>query len=543
MELHFASVWEAVADLVPDRDAIVQGPRRMTYGEFDEAAARFASALEGVGVGTDGKVALFLYNCPEYLVAQHGAFKCRAAAVNVNYRYLDEELAYLLENSEADVLVFHSSLGDRVARVRDKLPTLRLLVEVDDGGGSVVDGAVRFEAVLAAHPVQPRRARSGDDVYLLYTGGTTGLPKGVMFRHRDFVHGNIYAQFAAMGLTPPETIEDIAPMLERISALGPIVTVPCCPLMHGTGMWVSAMRALVSGGTVVLLEGRTYDAHEMWEAVERERITEIVIVGDAFARPMLRALQEGAASGRRPYETASVRLIVSSGAIWSAEIKEGLSAYLAADLFDALGSTEGGGYGAATARRGRAAQTARFSLVPGTKVVTEDGREVTPGSGERGLLASETTAFGYFKDPEKTARTFLQLEGRSYAMTGDWATVDANGTITLLGRGSNCINSGGEKIFPEEVEEALKRHGDVDDCLVVGLPDERFGQQVVALVGSSRPERPRGDDLRVWLRSSLSGYKIPKAVLVLDSVRRAPNGKADYPWARATAAARLGTEP
>ena len=238
-----------------------------------------------------------------------------------------------------------------------------------------------------------------------------------------------------------------------------------------------------------------------------------------------------------------MRLIVSSGAIWSAEIKEGLSALVPADLFDALGSTEGGSYGATMASRGTTAQTAHFALVPGTRVVTEDGREVAPGSGERGLLASETTAFGYFKDPEKTARTFLQLDGRSYVMTGDWATVESDGTITLLGRGSNCINSGGEKIFPEEVEEALKRHPDVDDCLVVGLPDERFGQQVVAVVGSSQPEPPSGDDLRVWLRSSLSGYKIPKSVLVVDNVRRAPNGKADYPWARATAADSLRPEP
>ncbi len=542
MDLHFANVWEAVADLVPDRDAIVQGARRMTYREFDEAAARFASALEGAGVEADGKVALFLYNCPEYLVAQHGAFKCGAVAVNVNYRYLDEELAYLLDNSEAEVLVFHTSLGDRVARVRDELPNLRLLVEVDDGGGPVVEGAIGFDALIAAHAVQPRRERSGHDVYMLYTGGTTGMPKGVMYRQRDFVRGNIYTQFVTMGLTPPERVEDIARMLEQIDSLGPIISVPCCPLMHGTGMWVSGMRALVSGGTVVLLEGRTYDPHEMWEAVERELINEIVIVGDAFARPMLRALQERAAAGR-PYETSSVRLIVSSGAIWSAEIKEALSAHVPADLFDALGSTEGGSYGATMANRATTAQTAHFALVPGTRVVTEDGRGVAPGSGERGLLASETTAFGYFKDPEKTARTFLQLDGRSYVMTGDWATVESDGTITLLGRGSNCINSGGEKVFPEEVEEALKRHPDVDDCLVVGLPDERFGQQVVAVVGSSRPEQPSGDDLRVWLRSALSGYKIPKWVLVVDNVRRAPNGKADYPWARATAAGSLGPGP
>jgi acyl-CoA synthetase (AMP-forming)/AMP-acid ligase II len=321
-----------------------------------------------------------------------------------------------------------------------------------------------------------------------------------------------------------------------MTSSGQSVAMTCCPLMHATGLGVCAIPTLLRGGTLVLLEQRSFDPHEAWTLVERERVAVIVIVGDAFARPMLRALEEREVDGH-PYDTSSVRDIVSAGTIWSAEVKDALATRVTARLTDMLGSTEGGIYAVSSADRGAHVATARFSLSAGTRVITEDGRDVVPGSGEQGLLASESNAFGYFKDPEKTQRTFRELDGRSYVLTGDWATVEDDGTITLLGRGSNCINSGGEKVFPEEVEEAVKRHPDVDDCLVVGLPDERFGQRVVAIVGSSVATRPTGEELREWLRSSLAHFKIPKSFVVLDAVRRAPNGKADYGWAREEASA------
>jgi len=454
--------------------------------------------------------------------------------VNVNYRYLDDELAYLLDNSDSEILVFHSSLGDRVARVRDRLPALRALVEVDDGGEHL-PGAIRFEDFIAGHEPYPRIPRSSADLYMLYTGGTTGMPKGVMFRHGDFVRG-LFANFALLGLSipVPTTPEEIPAFVEEMAGPRRLVSIPCCPLMHGTGMWVGTMPTLLSGGTVVLLRNRSFDAHELWHLVDREAVTRVVIVGDAFARPMLRALEEADARGR-PYDGSSVANITSSGAMWSAEIKDGLTARLSAVMVDALGSTEGGGYGVTSASRDEHVATAKFTLVPGTRVLTEDGRDVEPGSGELGLLATQTAAFGYFKDEVKTARTFREIDGLSYVMTGDWAQVEGDGTITLLGRGSNCINSGGEKIFPEEVEEALKRHEAIEDCLVVGLPDERFGQRVVAVAGCSAPERPSGEELRAWLRGGLSAYKIPREIVVVESVRRAPNGKADYGWARETA--------
>ncbi|HEX7355908.1 MAG TPA: AMP-binding protein [Mycobacteriales bacterium] len=532
--MNLASVWETVADTVPDAEAVVGGGRRLTYRELDDQAARFAAALTAAGVQPDGKVALYLYNGPEYLVAQFGAYKVRAAAVNVNYRYLDEELRYLLDDSDSEVIVFHASLGDRVARVRDQLPKLRLLIEVDDGPGHV-DGAERWEDLLAAHEPEPRRERSDDDPYMLYSGGTTGMPKGVLYRQGEFAR-NLYGNFALLGLpveTPTE-IGQIPPFVQAMAGEQRITAVPCCPLMHGTGMWVAAMPALCSGGTVVLLSGRSFDPRELLRTVEAERVTRIVIVGDAFARPILREIEEAEAAGH-PYDLSSVTGIVSSGAMWSQEVKDGLTARMDAIMMDALGSSEGGGYGVNAAAKGQSAPTAKFDLVPGTKVLAEDGHEVAPGSDEQGLLATPTAAYGYYKDPEKTARTFRQVDGVGYVLTGDWATVASDGSITLLGRGSNCINTGGEKVFPEEVEEALKRHPAVADCLVVGQPDERLGQQIVAVVGlepDAEGPAPTSDELRTWLRGALSGYKIPRSVTVLDAVRRAPNGKADYDWAR-----------
>jgi fatty-acyl-CoA synthase len=372
---------------------------------------------------------------------------------------------------------------------------------------------------------------------MLYTGGTTGMPKGVMYRHGDF-SGRLYDAYAMLSVAPPpQRATEIPAFVEAMVAAAPTTSVPCCPLMHGTGMWISAMRAHLVGGTVVLLESRHFDAHELWDAVERERVTEIVIVGDAFARPILRALEEREAEGT-PYDTSSVAWIVSSGTIWSSELKDGLRARTPAVLLDLLGSTEAGTIGSSIAAAGSGAETAKFSLASGARVVTEDDRrDVVAGSGERGMLATQSVAYGYWNDPEKSARTFVEIDGASYVISGDWAMVEADGSITLLGRGSNCINTGGEKVFPEEVEEAIKRHPDIDDCMVVGLPDERFGQRVAAVASASSGASPSEEELRSWLRSRISHYKIPSSIVVLDTIRRAPNGKADYDWARRTASA------
>ena len=531
MDFHFASAWERVADAVPDVDAVVMGDRRLTWSQLDDAAARFAAAVEAAGVEPGAQVSLYLHNSPEYLLAQWGAFKHGCGPVNVNYRYLDDELVYLVDNSDSEVLVFDSSLGDRVARVAPKLDRVKLFVVVDDDGQRRgPEGTVEMGELLATTEPQPRRERSGQDLYMLYTGGTTGMPKGVMFDNGTWSAGLYLAVSVGLEIAPPTGLDDVARFVHEARAKGPMVSVPCCPLMHGTGMWVGAMPALNVGGTVVLLEGRHFDADELLRVIERERVTRLAIVGDAFARPILRAMEAAEERGDLP-DLSSLTQISSSGAMWSAEIKDGLTRYTSASLADGLGSTEGGGYGSVTTDRSSAGTTARFTPSPDTLVLGPDDRPLSPGAEEPGLLATRTAAKGYYKDPEKSARTFKEIDGGWYVITGDWATLHEDGTITLHGRGSNCINSGGEKIFPEEVEEALKTHPAVDDCYVVGLPDERFGQRVVAVVGCAG-EAPTEDELRAHLRDRLAGYKIPREIRVEPHVQRAPNGKADYGWAR-----------
>lgn len=538
MDLDFASVWERVTDELGDAEAIVAGDRRITYAAYDDAAARFAGAIEAMGVPEGAKVALYLYNSPEYLIAQYGAFKHRCVPVNVNYRYLDDELAYLIDNSDAEVVVYHRSLADRVSRVRDRLDRVRAWIEVDDGDGEPVEGALPFDEVLASASPQRRKPRSPRDLYMLYTGGTTGMPKGVMYDQHDFI-SRLYEPFAVLELPVkvPGSLDEVGPFARWMHDNARIVSVPCCPLMHGTGMWVGAMPAHISGGSVVLLANRSFDPDELSDLIEREAVTRVVIVGDAFARPILRALEAREAEGRLP-DLSTVTHMISSGAMWSAEVKDGLLRYFPnMTIVDALGSTEGGGYGARESRRPGEGTTARFVPAPDTLLVDEAGRVITE-VGVPGLLASRTPARGYYKDPDKTARTFTEIDGRWYVITGDWATREPDGTVTLHGRGSNCINTGGEKVYPEEVEEAIKTHPDVDDCLVVGLPDERFGQRVVAVVGTGGRALD-ADQLREHLRTRISGYKIPKQFVFVDTVRRAPNGKADYGWAREVAAAAL----
>ena len=530
MDFHFASAWERVADAVPDVDAIVMGDQRWTWSAYDDAAARLASAMEAAGVGRGAQVSLYLHNSPEYLIAQHAAFKHGCGPVNVNYRYLDDELVYLVDNSDSEVLVFDASLGERVARVRDRLDRVKLFVVVDDDGtAGGHDYASGFHDLLRSHEPQERWDRPGTDLYMLYTGGTTGMPKGVMFDNGTWSAGLYLATAVGLGIDPPKGLDDVGRFVHEARAASPMVSVPCCPLMHGTGMWVGAMPALNTGGTVVLLEGRHFEADELLRVVERERVTRLAIVGDAFARPILRAMESAAERGDLP-DLSSLTQISSSGAMWSAEIKDGLTRYTAAVLADGLGSTEGGGYGSVATDRETAGTTARFTPSPDTLVLGPDDRPLEPGSPEPGLLATRTAAKGYYKDAEKTARTFKQIDGADYVITGDFATLHEDGSITLHGRGSNCINSGGEKIFPEEVEEALKTHPAVDDCYVVGIPDERFGQRVVAVAGCRSTASE--DELRAHLRDALAGYKIPRQIVVVDHVQRAPNGKADYGWAR-----------
>ena len=537
MEMHFATVWESIADVIGDETAVVHGTTRRTWTEFDDRAARLAAAFVGAGLQPDSKVGLYMYNGNEYLEAQYGTFKMRGVAVNVNYRYLDEELWYLLDNSDAEALVFHSSLGDRVARVIQRLPNLKLLIEVDDGADDgapgLVGGALPFEDVVSGHDPMPRITRNEDDIYMLYTGGTTGMPKGVMYAMGGMTGGFVTGGFPLVGLPAPADPGEVPALARQAADTGNrMISIPCAPLMHGTGVWLGAFIPHLTGGQVVSLTSRSLDADELLATLQTERATNITIVGDAFAKPILKAI-DGAAAAGRPYDTSSLKMIISSGVMWTSEVKEQLLDRIEQTmLLDAMGSTEGS-MGTSISMKGLPPSTAKFNQMPTTKVFTEDDREVVPGSGEVGLVAAGgNVPIGYFKDPEKSARTFRVIDGVRYSFPGDLAMVAADGSLILLGRGSQVINSGGEKVFPEEVEEAVKRVDGVHDCLVVGIDDEKFGQAVTAVASRNDGATVTEAEIIASVKGELAGYKAPKRVIFVSQIPRAPNGKADYKAAK-----------
>ncbi|MFU8814710.1 MAG: AMP-binding protein [Pseudomonadales bacterium] len=542
MDFHFASAWEAIADTVPDRTALIchesKGTSRRSWRELDDRAARLAAVFDSHGIGADAKVGLYLHNCNEYLEAQYAVFKVRGCPINVNYRYKADELIYLLDNADAEVVVFQGAYAMRIWEIKDRLPKLKLLIQVDDGTEALIHGAMDYEQTLRRAMPMPRIVRSPDDVYMLYTGGTTGMPKGVMYAGGQFSYFLTAMGAAGRGYAPPERLADLPQLIRGIEA--PPVSLPACPLMHGTGMWLGSMLPLMLGGTVVTTPKLGLDPDLLWGLVEEHRVTDMVIVGDAFARPLLAALDAAAQRGQS-YDLSSLAQIMSSGVMWSAEVKEGLLKHHDMVLADVMGSSEGG-MGSSVSTRENRPGTARFALNEGVRVITDDGRFVEPGSAEIGKLAtSGHVPLGYYKDPVKSAETFREVEGIRYSFPGDYATVEADGSITLLGRGSACINTAGEKVFPEEVEEAVKRHPGIDDALVVGVPDARFGERVVAVASrSTAGQRLEEAALIDFAREHLAGYKVPKHVLLVDHVQRAPNGKADYKWAKAQALAAFG---
>lgn len=540
MEKQFATIWESIADSIGDSPAVTQGTVTRTWSEYEQRASRLASALVDAGLQPQSKVGLYLYNSNEYLEAQFATFKFRGVPVNVNYRYLDEELLYLLDNSDAEALFFHSSLGDRVARVVDRLPKLKLLVEVSDDGEHHVVTAIPYNTLLADYDPMPRITRDEDDIYMLYTGGTTGMPKGVMYQMGSLVDGFVNGGLAFIGMTPPAEISQLGTTVRDAHASGirPI-TIPGCPIMHGTGMWIGAMMPQSGGAHVVTLQKRSFDAHEMFQVVQEKKATLAVVVGDSFVKPMIRALDEAIAKGT-PYDASSLKMIASSGVMWTSEVKEALLDRIEhVVLLDAMGSSEGS-MGTSISMKGLPPKTAKFAVAPTTKVFTDDDREVQPGSGEIGKVAAGgAVPLGYYKDPEKSSKTFRTINGVRYSFPGDMATVEADGSLTLLGRGSQVINSGGEKIFPEEVEEAVKRVEGVLDCLVVGIDDEKFGQAVTAVASLSPGAKVEEAAIIANVKTQLAGYKAPKRVVFVTQIPRAPNGKADYKTARDMAIAGL----
>ena len=543
--MHLATVWEAVADVLPAATALISGETRRSWREYDERASRFASFLNEHGVGQATKVGIYLYNASEYLEAQFGAFKVRACAINVNYRYTAEELLYVLDNADVEVLVYHACFRNTVAAIAGELPRLRVCVEVDDGTSGDPGPAHRYEGVLTNFPPLPRIERKASDLYMLYTGGTTGMPKGVMYEIGTFAHA-LMRPYEMAGMERPTTPEELRLLVPRVHGAGASpVALPVCPFMHGTGMWLGAMVPHNMGGAVVTMPDRHFDPARVLAEVARARVTHLVIVGDAFARPLAAELDRAQAAGV-PHDLSSLTTITSSGAIWSKEVKSRLLEYADLTLIDAMGSTEGG-MGRSEMTRDTTFETAKFELQEGVQVFDENDRPVAPGSGKTGLMATSVLVpIGYYKDPEKSLATFREIAGVRYSFPGDHARVEADGTITLLGRGSSCINTGGEKVYPEEVEEALKRHPSITDCLVVGAPDERFGERVIAVAAVVPGTLPSDQEVIELARKHLAGYKLPKQLVFADRVQRSPSGKPDYAWARELARDRLGaptTEP
>eukprot|EP01030_Chromulinospumella_sphaerica_P016739 gene16739-16555_t len=483
----FADVWEEVAAAIPERPAQIQGTRVVSWRDFDRRANALAAWLVGKGLGHQAKVAAFLYNAPEYLESYYAAFKAGLAPVNTNYRYEPEELFYLFDNADTEAVVFHAGFADKLSAIKDRLPGVKAWVAVAEPGAAIPDWADDYESIVGAGAdrfVAPW-GRSGDDLLLLYTGGTTGMPKGVMWRQDDLFQvlgagGNV-----AAGIPPLETPAEAAVRVTtgRCGDLvlpSPSIVVVACPLMHGTAQFGS-FGALTGGGCIVSLPSRRFDPIELWNEVERTGANSISIVGMAFAAPMLDALN--ATPGR--WDLSKVQRLGSSGTVWSFENKQGLLSHLPEGcvIFDSLGSSEAVGLGGSQSLKGAEAGTAQFLVGPNAAVFKEDGARVEPGSGERGLVAvGGFIPVGYYKDPEKSAKTFREFEGRRWSLPGDFAEVNADGTMKLLGRGSQVVNTGGEKVFPEEVEEALKLHPDVKDAVVVGIPDARFGEKVCAVV-------------------------------------------------------------
>ncbi len=540
--MNLATIIEAVAALNPDAECLVQGDRRLTWRQMTDRTRRLADVLRKHGLGCHEErselsgwesgqdhVALYLFNCSEYMEGMLGAFKARCVPYNVNYRYVDEELVYLLNNADTRAIVYHASFAPNLERIRSQVPGIALWLQVEDGSGeALLPGALDFEAALAGAESKAPEGLTADDLYMLYTGGTTGMPKGVLWRQEDIFYG------ALDGLRKPQSIDEI---LEFARTLGSTQRVmPAPPMMHGGGHW-GALSCWINGGCVVLQSNtRTLEPDDVWSTVEREKVNAMLIVGDAFGRPLADQLK------KKSYDLSGFAMLSSGGAILTAALKEELLESLPhITLVDGLGSSETGTQAVQVSRKDFTQTIGKFDVSPNNQILSEDlSRVLGPDSVEVGWIAKAGfVPLGYLGDPEKTAKTFPVVDGVRFSIPGDRAHYGEDGKMTLLGRESVTINSGGEKIFAEEVEQALKHCEDVYDAVVVGTPNERWGNQVTALVRLREGAAANDDALAETASRHLAPYKLPKVYLYVDEILRSPSGKADYRWAKETAEALL----
>ncbi len=516
MAYNLADFVEHTVDAVPERTALVCGARAETYGELEERANRLAHHLAAQGIGERDHVAIYSHNSLEFVETMLASYKLRAVPVNVNYRYVEDELVYVLANADAAAVVVEAEFAPKIEAVRDRLPLLRHVLVVD---------ASYEEALAAASAARDFAARSADDLYILYTGGTTGFPKGVVWRHEDVWR----TLGGGIDFITGERITDEYAMSRLAAEAPPTVALVLAPLMHGAAQW-GTLGGLFKGATVVLLP--RFDADEVWKTVERYRIGGLAITGDAMARPMIDALIAG------HYDTSSLVAVSSTAAVFSPVVKDQLFDLLPGVMItEAVGSSESGFNGIRLFEKGATASgegVVTVSLGPDTLILGDDLEPVAPG--EIGRMArGGNVPLGYYKDPERTAATFVEIDGRRYAIPGDFARLELDGRMTLLGRGSQCINSGGEKIYPEEVESVLKAHAKVFDALVVGVDDERWGQAVAAVVQARPGEVPTLRELDEHCRARLAGYKVPRRLVLVGEIPRQPSGKPDYPSAKRAA--------
>jgi acyl-CoA synthetase (AMP-forming)/AMP-acid ligase II len=531
---------QAIAARNPDRECIVTPTRRLTYAQVAERVRRLANVLHAHGLGAHRErielqnhesgqdhLGIYMLNAPEYIESMLGSYLARVAPFNVNYRYVDDELLYLLTDADATAIIYQSRYAPNLARIRERLPKLRVLIQVaDESGHALLPGALDYEEALAAAPdSMPPVKPSPDDLYILYTGGTTGAPKGVLWRQEDIFHAAMTG--GPPGMPGPSTVEELAENATTNGGFMRVMTTP--PLMHGAAQWLG-LGALHQGGTMVL-QGKPekLDAEEILTLVAREGCNTLTMVGDAFARPIVEEMRRGS------YDLSRLFVIGSGGAILSPHMKEALLELVPhAMVVDGFGASETGAHGSHATRAGDSAQTGKFAMTNTIILKTDLSGPLPEGSDETGWVArTGHVPLGYYKDAAKTAKTFPTVGGVRYAVPGDHGRFNPDGSINVLGRGSVCINSGGEKIYPEEVEQVLRKHPGVYDAVVVGTPDERFGEQVTAVIQPRAGEKLDQADLADFAGQLLARYKLPRTIVLVDEMVRSPSGKPDYRWARA----------
>ena len=541
MEFNFAEVNEAIAAAIPDREALIWRDRRLTHGQLAERSRRLANVLVERGLGSrrerselqpwesgQDHLAIYMYNCNEWVEGMLGAFKARVAPLNVNYRYVEEELIYLFRNSGARAVLYHAEFAPRVAALREKVPEIEVLIQVaDDSGNALLPGAIDYDAALAAAAsTLPDLPHSPDDLYMLYTGGTTGMPKGVLWRSADIF-------MAAMGGRKPDGTEAVS--LEDVGATasggGFMRMLVGPPMMHGAAQWGLFINMALGNTCVFANDNQKLEPHDFLSTIAREKISTLTLVGDAFARPLLDQME------RQEYDLSTVWLVSSGGAPLSPRNKQAFIDRLPnVMILDSIGSSETGAQASNPSTKASGVSTGTFKPGAGACVIAADfGRVLDPATdiGEMGWFAQQgRVPLGYLGDPEKTAKTFPAIGGVRYSVPGDRARYTTDGSIEVLGRDSVTINSGGEKIFAEEVEGALKHHHDVFDVVVAGRPSEKWGQEVVAIVALREGATATEADLLAEAGTHIARFKLPKVFIFRDVIQRSPSGKADYRWAK-----------